>query len=47
MTNKSTIHTYLVFKPDVKLDILSILHVKTAGNGPSLENPGLIPLLQL
>lgn len=34
-------------KPDLKPDILSILHVKTTGNGSSLEKPSLIPLLQL
>jgi len=40
-------HNMNLSKPDLKPDMLSILHVKTTGNGSSLENPSLIPLLQL
>jgi len=40
-------HNKNLSKPDRKPDMLSIVQVKTTGNGPSLENPCLIPLLQL
>lgn len=40
-------HNMDVSKPDLKPDMLSSLHVKTTGNGSSIENPSLIPLIQL